>query len=173
MTISFTWPKPSGIKTNVRMFFNPNNVIFAVKVGSLVKPSKNKRPALPVAWLDHAISWRWIFFPYHHSLTKHFLLKMKLLFALMLAAVLASNTGISEASKTSKRCTWSILAAVKACKNSCKVLGHTTGVCTPEDYCFCSGKKILKIKWICFLRFPKVAAEICSAINVESMLIFC
>ena len=155
MTISFTWPKLSGIKTNVRMFFNPNNVIFAVKVGSLVKPSKTKGLHYLLhdkitQSLDVGFSFLTII-----PLTKHFTLNMKLLFALILVVVLASNTGTSEASKTSKRCTWSILAAVKACKNSCKVLGHTTGVCTPEDYCFCSGKKILKIKWTCFHRFSQ------------------
>jgi len=55
-------------------------------------------------------------------------------------AFMAFVFATAEASKTSKRCTWSILRATSACKYSCKVLGHTTGACTPDQYCYCSGK---------------------------------
>jgi len=56
-------------------------------------------------------------------------------------AFLALAVTYGEASKTSKRCTWSILAATSACKYSCKILSHTTGACTPDDFCLCSGKE--------------------------------
>lgn len=59
---------------------------------------------------------------------------------LVCAAALVCLVGLCEASETSKRCTWSLLKATKACKVSCKFLGHTTGVCTPEDFCLCSGE---------------------------------
>ena len=57
------------------------------------------------------------------------------IFCLLLCLV-----SLAKASKESKRCTWSLLRAVSACKNSCRVLGHSTGVCSPEDYCLCSGE---------------------------------
>lgn len=59
---------------------------------------------------------------------------------ILTALVVVASISLAEASETSKRCTWTVLKAISACKGSCKVLGHTTGVCSPQDRCLCSGE---------------------------------
>jgi len=45
---------------------------------------------------------------------------------------------IEKAEAQNKRCTWVGAKTFRACKVSCKVLGHDTGVCDNEDRCICS-----------------------------------
>lgn len=58
----------------------------------------------------------------------------------LVLTALVALLSLAQASKTSKRCTWTLLRAISACKASCKVLGQTTGVCSPQDRCLCSGE---------------------------------
>ena len=58
----------------------------------------------------------------------------------LVVIALVALLSLTQASKTSKRCTWTLLRAISACKASCKVLGQTTGVCSPQDRCLCSGE---------------------------------
>ena len=45
---------------------------------------------------------------------------------------------IQKAEAQNKRCTWIGAKTLRACKVSCKVLGHDTGVCDDQDRCICS-----------------------------------
>lgn len=45
---------------------------------------------------------------------------------------------IDRAEAQSKRCTWFGAKTLRACKLSCKALGHDTGVCDDNDRCICS-----------------------------------
>jgi len=45
---------------------------------------------------------------------------------------------IGQTEAQNKRCTWPGAQTFRACKVSCKVLGHDTGVCDDNDRCICS-----------------------------------
>ena len=45
---------------------------------------------------------------------------------------------IEKAEGSNKRCTFLGATTLQYCKASCKILGHTTGVCDQEDRCICS-----------------------------------
>jgi len=61
---------------------------------------------------------------------------VKIQILLLLVAYLLSFIGQIEAQN--KRCTWVGAKTFRACKVSCKVLGHDTGVCDDNDRCICS-----------------------------------
>jgi len=45
---------------------------------------------------------------------------------------------VEKAEAQNKRCTWFGAKTLRACKLSCKVLGHDTGVCDDQERCICS-----------------------------------
>ena len=61
---------------------------------------------------------------------------MKIQVLLFSIACLLGYIGQTEAQN--KRCTWPGAQTFRACKVSCKVLGHDTGVCDDNDRCICS-----------------------------------
>jgi len=61
---------------------------------------------------------------------------MKVQVLLFSIACLLGYIGQTEAQN--KRCTWPGAQTFRACKVSCKVLGHDTGVCDDNDRCICS-----------------------------------
>jgi len=60
------------------------------------------------------------------------------IFQLFVIAGICLLGHIEKAEAQNKRCTWVGAKTFRACKVSCKVLGHDTGVCDDEDRCICS-----------------------------------
>merc|ERR1712110_34197 len=57
---------------------------------------------------------------------------------LLLVASICILANVKIAEAQNKRCTWIGAKTFKACKASCKALGHDTGVCDDQDRCICS-----------------------------------
>jgi len=60
------------------------------------------------------------------------------IFQLFLIIAICLLGHVEKAEGQNKRCTWIGAKTFRACKVSCKVLGHDTGVCDDEDRCICS-----------------------------------
>jgi len=59
-------------------------------------------------------------------------------FHLILIIAICVLGQVEKAKAQNKRCTWFGAKTFRACKVSCKVLGHDTGVCDENDRCICS-----------------------------------
>jgi len=57
---------------------------------------------------------------------------------ILIIAVAFVLVSIGQTEAQNKRCTWVGAKTFRACKVSCKVLGHDTGVCDDADRCICS-----------------------------------
>jgi len=60
------------------------------------------------------------------------------LIQLLLVASICILANVKTAEAQNKRCTWIGAKTFRACKLSCKALGHDTGVCDDQDRCICS-----------------------------------
>ena len=66
-------------------------------------------------------------------MTKSFKIQLLAIFAICVFGCV-----VEKAEAQNKRCTWLGAKTLRACKVSCKVLGHDTGVCDDQDRCICS-----------------------------------